>query len=350
MRTFMCTMVPGFEQVAQDELREKLPGVVKTETLRGKVFFSGNPNKEQLLTLDCVDNVYYCLEKLEVGPHKKDLTQFRQDMKRLRFQEAIEYLGLKETPCILVSASRRGKQTWSRFDLAECAAGAVTEGNSYLRGSVENHNLPVRIDVDGADCLVSVQITPAEFKYRGSSYAFMPGGIRPTIAAALIRLSDPQPEDVFYDPFCGSGTIPRERARCRARRIMASDLEPEAVESAKNNIPDTVKVFCCDAAKMKAADNSIDVIVSNIPWGKQIAVEDIFGLYTAFLEEADRVLTERGRMILLTDREEITEAAQKTGFSINRLYTVSLHGLLAGVYGLKRRRQRTESDRKKGNG
>lgn len=339
MRTFMCTMAPGLEGAAQEELREKLPGVKKIDMLRGKLLFSGNPDKERLLTLECVDNVYYCLEKLKVGPHKKDLAQFSRDMKRIQFQEAAEYLGLTETPRILVSASRRGKQTWSRFELAECAAGAITEGHSYAEGTASDHNLPVRIDVDGADCLVSVQITPAEFKYRGSSYAFMPGGIRPTVAAVLIRLSEPAPEDVFYDPFCGSGTIPRERARRGARRIMASDLEPAAVESARSNVPDNVKVFCCDARRMKAADHSIDVIVSNIPWGKQIAVEDVPGLYTAFLREADRVLTDRGRMVLLTDREEITEAAGAAGFLINRLCTVSLHGLLAGVYGLKRRQE-----------
>ena len=98
----------------------------------------------------------------------------------------------------------------------------------------------------------------------------------------------------------------------------------------------TVRVFCCDATSMKAADNSVDVIVSNIPWGKQIVVEDIGTLYRMFLREADRVLTEKGRMILLTDREELEGAASEVGFFIEKLYTVSLHGMLVFVYKLGR--------------
>lgn len=336
MQKFMCTMVPGFEKVVVNELNRKFKNISSIQILRGKVLFCCNVTKEELMTLDCVDNIYYYIKTLSIGPHKKDLESFYQDMKCIKFKDAINYLGLKKTPHIIVSTSKKGKQTYSRFDVSECATKAFIEANKYKRGEVENHNLPIRIDVNNTECMISVQITPAEFKYRGSTYEFMPGGIRPTIASALIQLGNPNPDDVFYDPFCGSGTIPKERARYKARRIIASDINPVAVESARKNVPDSVKVFCCDARHMKAADRSVDMIVSNIPWGKQIVVEDILGLYTAFLTEAQRVLSMNGRMVLLTDREEIVEAAESTNFRIEKLHTISLHGLLVGVYSLKR--------------
>lgn len=336
MQTFMCTMVPGFEQVVVDEIRLKIQNIENVRILRGKVLFSGEIDKQKLFNLDCVDNIYYYITEFKIGPHKIDLESFYSEMKHIKFKDAIHFLGITNTPSILVSTSKKGRQTYSRFDVSEFATRAIVDANKFIVGDVDNHNLPIRIDVNQNECMVSVQITAAEFKYRGSVYEFMPGGIRPTIAGGLIQLSNPEPEDVFYDPFCGSGTIVRERARSKARRIIGSDINPEAVESAQKNVPDSVKIFCCDATKLKAADHSVDVIVSNIPWGKQIVVDDIIQLYTSFLKEANRVLSSKGRMILLTDREEIINAAKDTGFYINRLNTISLHGLLVGVYKLSR--------------
>ncbi|MBQ9768083.1 MAG: methyltransferase domain-containing protein [Lachnospiraceae bacterium] len=333
---FFGTTAPGLEPVAEEEIREKLPGVTVEKCMRGKVFFSGTVQKEELLLLTCVDNLYFYVAEVEIGPHKKDLEQFFRRIKRISFHAAEEYLGLYGKVRVLVSASKKGKQTYSRFDVADAATKALTEGKRYQSGTVEMHDLAVRLDVEGKRCTVAAQITSADFRFRGETYEFMPGGIRPTVAAALVRLSKPQADEVFYDPFCGSGSIAKERARYGARRILASDLNPEAVEAAKKNVPESVRVFCCDATRMKAADGSVDVIVSNIPWGRQIAVKDIPGLYTALLKEADRVLKKDGRMLLFTDREELGEAAKMTGFTIEKLHTVSLHGLVVSVYRLVR--------------
>lgn len=324
------------EPVLEEEIREKLPEVSIVKQTRGKVYFAGSVEKETLFLLTCADNVYYHVTELELGPHKKDLEAFFRDIRKVSFQNVEMYLGLSGKLRILVSASKKGKQTYSRFDVAETATRALTEGKRYRMGTVEAHDLAVRLDVDGERCMVAVQLTSAVFKFRGENYAFMPGGIRPTVASALVRLSKPVENEVFYDPFCGSGSIVRERARYGARRILASDINERAVEAAKANAPETVRVFCCDAAAMKAADNSVDVIVSNIPWGKQIVVEDIGVLYRAFLKEADRVLRENGRIILLTDRKELKAEALKVRFCVEKLYTVSLHGVLASVYKLSK--------------
>lgn len=336
MPCFFCTVLPGFEAVAEEEIREKLPGVDVVRKERGKVFFSGNIEKKEICLLTCADNVYYYVTELNIGPHKKDLEAFYASIKSVSFQKVEVFLGLSGGLRVLASASKKGKQTYSRFDVAETAMRALTEGKRYRRGTVEAHDLAVRLDVDGPRCVLAVQLTSAAFKFRGETYEFMPGGIRPTVAAVLVRLSKPAAEEVFYDPFCGSGCIVRERARYGARRILASDISEQAVEAATVNVPETVRVFCCDATAMKAADNSVDVIVSNIPWGKQIVVEDIGVLYREFLKEAERVLTEKGRMILFTNRMELEKAASEVGFFIEKLYTVSLHGMSVFVYKLSR--------------
>lgn len=332
VREFMCTMAPGLEEIAKEELADKLKSPDITETGRGRVFFHGKYRMEELCTLSCVDNIYLVVSRLPVGTRKQDLEQLGDKIKKMDFSEAKQFSGIADKPEIIVSASKRGKQNFSRFDLSAYVTELLVSTGKFVAGDTGKHNFPIRVDLDTNMCVFSVQLTRADFRFRGSNYEYMPGGIRPTVAGALIRVSRPDQADVFYDPFCGAGTIPRERARAQNRRILASDINPGAVACARNNLPANIKVFQCDARNMKVKDKSIDVIVSNIPWGKQIEVEDIAELYTDFFREAGRVLKDTGRAVILTDREEIVECAKETGFVISKKAVLSLHGLLAGIY------------------
>lgn len=332
MHLFMCTMAAGLEKIAAEELTSYFPKIKITNTQRGKIFFESSESLEHLCRLQCIDNIYLVLGTMYIGTHKKDLACLDQAASQIDLRKAIAFTALQETPRILVSASKKGRHTYSRFDLSARFTQILVRKYHYMEGDSQNFNLAVRLDLENGECMVSTQLTDATFRFRGNCYTFQAGGIRPTVAAALIWISRPAPDDVFYDPFCGSGTIPRERAFYKARRIIASDINAEIVASTRNNLPSQIKLFCCDAQKLRAADHSIDVIVSNIPWGKQIPVDDILDLYTSFLREAKRVLSEKGRMVLLTDHEEIVQAAAENKMNIQRITTVSLHGLLAGVY------------------
>lgn len=55
------------------------------------------------------------------------------------------------------------------------------------------------------------------------------GALKRDLAAALVRTVRPSGEEVFLDPFAGSGAIPQARARYRPRLIYASDIDPERV-------------------------------------------------------------------------------------------------------------------------
>jgi len=163
------------------------------------------------------------------------------------------------------------------------------------------------------------------------------GSIRPTLAAALVRISKPCKSDVFYDPFCGSGTIPNERAQFPVRRILASDIEADAVRTAVQNCKGNEIVFQCNARQTPSRSESIDIIVSNPPWNKQIVIGDACKLYIEFLAEAKRILKPSGRMVLLTDcHEEMKIAVRENGLLQNIMYDLSLHGLHPKVYEVRK--------------
>ncbi|RXZ83763.1 methyltransferase domain-containing protein [Paenibacillaceae bacterium] len=331
---YFATVTNGLETVLGAEIEER--GIARRDMKyeRGKVVFKALEETNRLKTLRCADNIYCIVAEFTVGAYKSDLAHMASNMKKLNWNRlAVEFS--KSSRDIRVSTSRRGKHTYSRFDMKETIED-VLEKDGFVM-SQDDHALCVRADIEEAFCRVSIKLTEAHFRFRGDTRIYSRGSIRPTVAAALVRISKPCKDDVFYDPFCGAGTIPDERAQLPARRILASDIEEEVVLKAKENGKGGTIVFRCDARKTPSQSESIDRIVSNLPWNKQIAVENVRKLYMEFLAEANRILKPNGWIVLLTDcHEEITKASEENGLCLSALYELSLHGLHPKVYKLRK--------------
>ncbi len=330
-KCFFATIVPGLEMVLADEIKE-LGVAAETITIeRGKVFFQADRAANQLFRLRCADNIYSIIAEFPVGLHKIDLMQFAIAFGKLRWNGLFNAIDI-ETKKIIVSASRKGKHTYSRFDVEGIAEDTLIK-MGYIKAVKGEKAMQIRIDMYECLCRISIKLTDAKFRYRGNIHICTAAGIRPTIAAALIRISNPSPKDVFYDMFCGSGTIPKEREAFPVRRILASDINEAAVLITKENCGGNVVVFCCDARLTLAKPESVDIIVSNPPWGKQIPVENAKQLYIDFFREAKRILKAEGKMILLTNcQEEVKTAAYINKMQYDVLYNLSLHGLQPKIY------------------
>ena len=80
------------------------------------------------------------------------------------------------------------------------------------RSNVETQAPDVRINVhvDRGHCTVSLDSSGDSLHRRGYRPAMGAAPLKESLAAALIQLSGWQPEQMFYDPLCGSGTLPLE--------------------------------------------------------------------------------------------------------------------------------------------
>lgn len=129
------------------------------------------------------------------------------------------------------------------------------------------------------------------------------GELRPELAHMLCLLSEPKPDDVFLDPFCGSGAIALERARAFAfREIHASDsdaLLTEKLQARVTALKLPVQVSTQDALHLRHDDQSIDVIVTDPPWG---IFEEKNMDYARMFRELVRVMKPGGRIVLLLSR------------------------------------------------
>mgnify|MGYP000848855310 CR=1 FL=1 len=332
--TYMATIVPGLESVATSEICTKLPGAWVQTQLRGRILFNTDSPREDLLELRCVDNLYLHIAWLKIGPHKAHLANLTTDIENTAIDH-IPYLATANPGSkAIVSASRAGHHTFSRFEAADAVLKGLSKAHKFVPGTIDAHDLDFRLDIIETDALFSLKLTDATFRFRGMR-TFSRAALRPSMAHALIWISEPKPCDVFLDPFCGSGTIPIERADYEALSITGVDISAEAVMAAKDNAPNNVNIQQMDACNLlDIPAHSVTTIVTNLPWGKQIApTQDIGSLYSQFLQEAKRVLAPRGKAILLTDQEDaISEACRMNELQYQPLCTVSLHGSLPIIY------------------
>ena len=231
---FMATMAPGLEPVVESEIAAKLDGAWAYATFRGRFLFGCKASLDEILKLRCVDNVFAHIAWFEAGFHKSDLKWLAETVSRLDLSPALAHLDLPTgRPRVIVTASRSGRHTYSRFEAADAVMEALGKRHGFRRGETSDYDVAFRLDLIDEQALLSVKLTPPEFRFRGHERQFSRVALRPTVAYALVWLSRPESNDVFLDPFCGSGTLAVERGAHDVRRIVASDISQEAVAVAK---------------------------------------------------------------------------------------------------------------------
>jgi tRNA (guanine6-N2)-methyltransferase len=341
---YLATVLPGLEDVAADELAAKVPHARVVETRRGRLVVDCSADAHELLQLRTVDNFYLSLGAFEAGPHRVHLSALGEAAARhvpadipsivQRFRRT-RSAATRPVPVatLWVNASRVGKQSYSRFEAAQATAAAVLRRHPAWRlGSEDAHSVELRLDVEHDRAWLSARLTPPEFRYRGAARQFAPAALRPTVAHALVWLSRPETDDVFLDPFCGSGTILAERAVYPARRLLGGDASVEALATARANLPvDDVRIHLeqWDARRIPLESQSVSALVSNLPFGHQVLTPaDLPPLYLAFSREVQRLLAPGAHAIVLTEQDELLLAAvEKTRLRGERALPLSLKGL-----------------------
>jgi tRNA (guanine6-N2)-methyltransferase len=104
---------------------------------------------------------------------------------------------------------------------------------------------------------------------------------------------------------------------------------------ANNTAPPTVLLYQGDATDLRLADRTVDAVLSNLPWGKQVTPEtDLASLYRGILTTSARVLSPRGRAVLLTDQAEPLLAALEAcpALRLGTALQISLYGRHPTMY------------------
>lgn len=319
---YLLHVVPGLEGVAAEEVRSVLPLAERVSTWkqfdeRTSVLdyrYGGSPR--DFLSLGTVEDVFVLAARARaLRTDAAGLTELGAAIVHSRMLDrALSVFGaLHGSPrTFRVVARKAGTHAFRRVDAQHVAERAIRSRMPSTRLVADDADVEFWLSVVEREALLGVRLSGVEMRQHGSGLQTLPASLKPTVARAMVRLSQPLATDVVLDPFCGAGTLLVERANAApAGKILGGDTDAAAVALARQNargarMPLDIEQW--DATALPLADGSVDVILSNPPFGKKISIEgDAGSFYARVLAEMERVLAADGRVVLVTAQARAVE-------------------------------------------
>lgn len=345
MTVYYSTFVSGFQELIPRVLARRLPDAVPRQVLDGAVLYEASAEAQAIENLRCFNNSFAVLRTQ--GGSWDGLARF---VRRLSGDEELPGLVREH-----LSSGRHGfRVVVSRENqLVPLPEGLLQPLEKRLArgpGLYPNRGRPqlefwLLFRREGL-FLFLLRLT----RQAAGEDRLEPGELRPELANLLCELSDPDADDVFLDPLCGSGAIPLERASLAPYRlIFAQDTDPGRVKALRQRVkrlrkPAQRTFFAkqVDARSLRSLDSGfVDKIVTDPPWGLYEALEERpADLHREALAACARVLRPRGLLVWLTARDEELEAVVNEaadGLVAEERYPILVSGRKASVYRLRKR-------------
>jgi putative N6-adenine-specific DNA methylase/tRNA (guanine6-N2)-methyltransferase len=344
----------GFEDIVVNEVNSLLaarripPGnfTVSPYGVRGNVLYEHTGATEEILELiPQMRSIYHAVQYLD---HRSFEDQnFLTPL--LQWIETVEVPELEHTAGFRVSCNRRGTHPFKSPEV-ERKVGAVLQRRYGAPVDLEGFDTEVRIDIFDTDVFAGIQLTPESMDKRYQKDFHQRVATRSVIAYGLLNLAGAlsKPGSIL-DPFCGSGTILLEAASLLPDvRLYGMDISEEAVEGTRRNLENAgaaerALLMQGDARQLSALlpPDSADYLITDPPLGIRLGKHiNYYALFSALLQEADTVLTGRGRIVLLTMRHRgilNRVVKESTAFRILHVRVIEYGGIYPALFLLGRR-------------
>ncbi len=232
-------------------------------------------------------------------------------------------------------------------------------GTTWL--SEEGTRMQIQFFILNDTASLLIDTSGAPLYQRGYRKQAGPAPIRETLAAALCRIARPREDVLFWDPFCGSGTIPIEaamqmqnvapgslrsfagedfldlpasiwtQAREEAKDLkkeskfeaFASDIDPAMISLAKSNaqiagVADHIRFFPKNALGIETMGRK-GTVVCNPPYGERLETqEEAWRLYSAMGAHWKNL--DRWQIYVITSDEDFQRHYGRRADNIRKLY------------------------------
>jgi tRNA (guanine6-N2)-methyltransferase len=346
----------GLEDIAAEEIAQSLGGTIKRSG-GGIVVFRLRTIDRDILQLRTTEDVFlYGWGTDELSYRAKDLESIERWTDRgvhwdllLKLHHAVTPKP-KGKPTYHYVTQMTGVHGYRRVDakkaLMRGLAGKLPGSWKYAE---ENAGVEIWLTINGAMAICGMRLSDKTMRHRTYKHEHLPASIRPTIAAAMVRLADLKPNQTVLDPMCGAGTLLAEaylatRGKKTSEgaswqtRFLGGDLEASHVRAALANLRQfhVTDVQRWDARELPVADASVDRIVCNPPFGKQLSTpEEIVPLYRESVREMNRALRPGGKAVLIVaDAKAMRSAVERVGWKQERQLQLRMLGqrALIAVY------------------
>ena len=163
------------------------------------------------------------------------------------------------------------------------------------------------------------------------------GELRPEFAYLMCMLGLLDKNTIVMDPFAGYGAVTKQvKKSFHFNKMYVSDINPDCVRNLCYYFEKEQKVDVAlrNALDMDDIDNrTIDVIITDPPWGYYEQIDNIEQFYIDMLKEFGRILKVSGNIIVLSARKnEFESAIIKQKYRICKKYDTLVNGKKASVY------------------
>jgi 23S rRNA G2445 N2-methylase RlmL len=313
------------------------------------VVFRCRAGAASLEQLDTVEDVFVILFRTTRLPaHRKEALSLltRMAAKSRSWDQAFSYFSQAQKKTVRrvtyrVIAQLTGKHGFRRTEVRDAVLAGVQARWNRWKPVADDAHLEIWMPIVNDWALIAIRLSNRSMRHRTYKREHLPASLRPTLAAAMVRLANPAPNDRFCDPMCGAGTILAERARAGSYQdLIGGDIDVKAVQAARANLlqQDCI-VHLWDARRLPIRSNSLDAVVCNLPFGEKIGShEDNVALYDRFFKQLCRVLVPGGRAVLLTSEKELMRQLLRSYSQLARKQEVlvGVLGQAARIYVLHR--------------
>jgi len=394
--TILATTPTGFERSAAGEVSSKIE-TSKCETTQGKVYFQATQNTlSQIHKLKSVDNLFLVVKHIPNYIYNENKEKALEDLHQLPlgipWEKVVDLWNVNKEYCnkkikkamksksneselnqnekqdsddadvplkrkksnevsFRVSATRVGKKQSFISPEAERTFGGSLNDHTQWKVDLSNYDIEVNLILGMESVMITLSLTTSSLHRRNITH-FGITTLRGTIAYNLARVCNIQKGDIVLDPMCGTGCISIEGAsEWKDSFQIAGDNAHPAIIRAKANFDHLNKrvghesyiadVMQWDVTNLPWKNDSIDVIVTDMPFGKRVGSrQDNRTLYPKTLLELSRVakLGSARACFLTRDKRSmgIAIAKCKKYFKCTETFFINIGGLKACVYLMNR--------------
>ncbi len=269
--------VRGLERIGEEELRDTLPAYTLLSISPKLVRFESAWDPRAFSALRTIDDLGIELADPTTITTDDELRTLIAELPIDTARQIIESARPLDSDEISVTVTARSSQLGNQAAIQAVVADTLRQRKVGLVVDGRRGSLDLRVFVDAETVSVSARVFDKPLFHRSYRRAVVVGAIRPTVAAAMLRLMSPKPGQSIWDPFCGSGTILCEAALLHLP-IAGGDYSPDAIAAARTNLEaidprlSTVpnQIDARNTPQWRANVDSL--LVTNLPWNQQVRI------------------------------------------------------------------------------
>lgn len=327
MAEFISSFITGFQNVVQKDLENRLKGIKILNVFDGLIHYSYSGNSHDLEKITYFNNTFFVLKTFSG--------------KNLNFENMVRTISSEKKYFLINKGTFR-----VRFS-KENQFAKVEKNLSRKAENIVMQNSKLKIDRVSPSSEIWYSIRRENFAFCGQLISkrefteknLNKGELRPEIAYLICYFAEIKNDDVIAEPFCGYASIPIQIAkRFNFSKIYVSDIDSEKInvilEKKQLSNNEKIEVSVQDAFILKnISDKSVDLIVTDPPWGIYENIENIEEFYEKMFKSFVRILKENGTIVILSaKKEELEKIASKMNFKIVEKINTLVNGKKASLY------------------